>query len=201
LLDAVHRNLGDTKSAVDEAWNVNYHTSGTFITLTYKTVYGEGEAAEQFVFRMQGDSAIHSTSKARSGRSSPLKTGAPKAANGAKAPVLRRKSPSAPTSPAQGPITTLKPGSKGSGCGARIRVRGRLQDMIRAEMFNLEKAASILRCLELSMDTRSVDRKRPYYPDVVEVAGDLIERSLPNLDVLYDGYIRNPLLAGRKIER
>jgi hypothetical protein len=57
LLDAVHRKLGNTKSAVDQAWNVNYHTSGTFITLTYKTVYSEGDAAEQFVFRMQGHSA------------------------------------------------------------------------------------------------------------------------------------------------
>jgi hypothetical protein len=57
LLEAVHRKLGNTKSAVDQAWNVNHHTSGTFITLTYKTVYREGEAAEQFVFRMQGDSA------------------------------------------------------------------------------------------------------------------------------------------------
>jgi hypothetical protein len=57
LLDVVHRKLGNTKSAVDQAWNVNYHTSGTFITLTYKTVYSEGGAAEQFVFRMQGDSA------------------------------------------------------------------------------------------------------------------------------------------------
>jgi hypothetical protein len=57
LLEAVHRKLGDTKSAVDQTWNVNYHTSGKFITLTYKTVYSEGEAAEQFVFQMQGNSA------------------------------------------------------------------------------------------------------------------------------------------------
>jgi hypothetical protein len=85
--------------------------------------------------------------------------------------------------------------------GARIRVRGRLQDMIRVEMFNLEKAVSLLRCLGRSMDTRSEDGQLPNYPDVVEVAGDLIERSLVDLDVLYDGYIPNPLLAGRKIER
>lgn len=57
LLEAVHRKLGDTKSAVDQAWNVNHHTSGTFVTLTYKTIYSEDEAVEQFVFRMQGDSA------------------------------------------------------------------------------------------------------------------------------------------------
>jgi hypothetical protein len=72
--------------------------------------------------------------------------------------------------------------------------------MIRAEMFNLEKAVSVLRCLGQSMDTRPVDEEPPYYPDVVEVAGDLIERSLADLDVLYDGYLPNPLLAGRKIE-
>jgi hypothetical protein len=57
LLEAVHRKLGNTKSAVDQAWSVNYRTSGKFITLTYKTVYSEGEAAEQFVFRIQGESA------------------------------------------------------------------------------------------------------------------------------------------------
>ena len=130
----------------------------------------------------------HSTSKARSGRSPPLKAGVPNVTNRAKAP-------------AQGPTTTRKSGSEVAVRGARIRVRGRLQDMIRAEMFNLEKAASVLRCLVLTMDTRLVDGEPPYYPDVVEVAGDLIERSLADLDVLYDGYIPNPLLAGRKIER
>jgi hypothetical protein len=132
--------------------------------------------------------AAHSTVKARSGRNPPLKTGAPKSENRAKAP-------------AQGPTTTRKPGSEVAGRGARIRVRGRLQEMIRAEMFDLKKAASVLRCLVLSMDTRSMDRESPYYPDVVEVAGDLIERSLADLDVLYDGYLPNPLLAVRKVER
>ncbi|MGO9995826.1 MAG: hypothetical protein ACLPTF_25395 [Steroidobacteraceae bacterium] len=142
----------------------------------------------------------HSTVKVRSGRNPPLKTGTPRAANRAKAPAQRRKTPSAPTPPAQGPITRI-PGSEVAVRGARVRVRGRLQDMIRAEMFNLEKAVSVLRCLGLSMDTRSEDGQPPNYPDVVEVAGDLIERSLADLDVLYDGYIPNPLLAGRKIER
>ena len=132
--------------------------------------------------------AAHSTLKARSSRNPSLKAGTSKSANRAKAPP-------------QGPTATRKPGSKVAGRGARIRVRGRLQDMIRAEMFNLEKAASVLRCLVLSMDTRSVGGEPPYYPDVVEVAGDLIERSLADLDVLYDGYLPHPLLAARKIER
>jgi len=57
LLEAVHRKLGITKSAVDQAWSVNYKISSKFVTLTYKTIYSEGESAEQFVFRMQRDSA------------------------------------------------------------------------------------------------------------------------------------------------
>ena len=142
----------------------------------------------------------HSTVKVRSGRNSPPTTRTPKAGTRAKAPAQRRKTPSAPTPPAQGPITRI-PGAEVAVRGARVRVRGRLQDMIRAEMFNLEKAVSVLRCLGLSMDTRSEDGQLPNYPDVVEVAGDLIERSLADLDVLYDGYIPYPLLAGRKIER
>jgi len=57
LREAAHRKLGNTKSSEKRNWNVNYHTSGTFVTLTYKTVYAEGEASEQFVFRMQDKAA------------------------------------------------------------------------------------------------------------------------------------------------
>jgi hypothetical protein len=50
--------LGKTKSAEKRGWNVNYHTSGTFVTLTYKTSYVEGEADEQFVYRLEGTVAL-----------------------------------------------------------------------------------------------------------------------------------------------
>jgi hypothetical protein len=73
--------------------------------------------------------------------------------------------------------------------------------MIQAELRNLGRAESVLRCLALSMDTQPLDPESPYYPDVVEVVGDLVKRSLVDLDVLYDGYLPNPLMAGRKIER
>jgi hypothetical protein len=53
----------------------------------------------------------------------------------------------------------------------------------------------------LSMDYEPLDAESPYYPNVVEVAGDLVKRSIVDLDVLYDGYIPNPLMATRKIER
>ncbi len=57
LLEAVHRKLGNTKSSEKQTWNINYHTSGTFVTLVYKTTYTEGEASERFVFRMRGNVA------------------------------------------------------------------------------------------------------------------------------------------------
>ena len=138
--------------------------------------------------------AAHSTLKAGSGRNPPLKTGAPKAANRAKAAVQRRKTASAPTSPAQGPTTTCKPESAAAVRGVRIRVRGRLQEMIQAELGNLGRLESVLRCLAHSMEYQSSDDpESPYYPDIAEVACDLLKRSLVDLDVLYDGYIPSPL--------
>ena len=58
LLKAVHRKLGNTKSTSQKGWTVNYHTSGTFVTLNYATIYAEGEAAEQFVYFLQGGRAL-----------------------------------------------------------------------------------------------------------------------------------------------
>jgi hypothetical protein len=58
LLEAVHRKLGNTKSAEKIGWNVNYQTSGTFVTLNYKTAYADGNADEQFVYRLDGKVAL-----------------------------------------------------------------------------------------------------------------------------------------------
>jgi hypothetical protein len=58
LLEAVHKKLGATKSSKEQSWNVNFHTSGTFITLTYATSYESGDASEQFVYRLQGANAL-----------------------------------------------------------------------------------------------------------------------------------------------
>jgi Protein of unknown function (DUF4019) len=58
LLSAIHRKLGNTKSAQNQSWNISYLPAGTFITLTYKTAYSRGEGAEQFMFHVQGDSAV-----------------------------------------------------------------------------------------------------------------------------------------------
>jgi opacity protein-like surface antigen len=58
LLAAVHRKLGTTRSADSQGWNVNYRPSGTLVTLTYKTAYTQGDAAEQFAFAMRDDAAV-----------------------------------------------------------------------------------------------------------------------------------------------
>jgi len=58
LLEAIHRKLGNTKSADKTGWNVNYQTSGSFVTLGYKTVFDGGDAQEQFVFRLQDKTAL-----------------------------------------------------------------------------------------------------------------------------------------------
>lgn len=58
LLDAVHRKLGDVSSSTKSGWNVNYHTSGTFVTLTYDTAFSQGKATEQFVFKLSDSKAL-----------------------------------------------------------------------------------------------------------------------------------------------
>ena len=58
FLDAVHRKLGNTKSSGKTGWNVNYQTSGRFVTLGYKTTFDGGSAQEQFVFRLQDKAAV-----------------------------------------------------------------------------------------------------------------------------------------------
>ncbi len=58
FLDAVHRKLGNAKASDKTSWNVNYQTSGSFVTLGYKTTFDGGSAQEQFVFRLQDKAAV-----------------------------------------------------------------------------------------------------------------------------------------------
>jgi hypothetical protein len=57
LLEAVHRKLGTSAASTRQGWRIDYRPTGTFITLTYQTRYSQGEAQEQFVFRMNGHRA------------------------------------------------------------------------------------------------------------------------------------------------
>jgi hypothetical protein len=53
LLDAVNRKLGKVKTTQLSSWKVNYVTSGHYVVLVYRTTYEQGEADEQFIYRMQ----------------------------------------------------------------------------------------------------------------------------------------------------
>ena len=55
LLEAIHRKLGNIRSANSQGWNVNYNTSGSSVILTYATEYEGGKAEERFSFRLDGD--------------------------------------------------------------------------------------------------------------------------------------------------
>jgi hypothetical protein len=139
----------------------------------------------------------HSTSKARPGRNR-----SPKIRGKAQRPAKRSKKL------AQGRKTSATSGSgtpEGLGPqianGSRIRVRGRLKDVLHAEWFNLGKAESLLRCLWLAMEFVDLGTEGvAYFPNVVEVAGDLVRRSKMDLENLHDGRIPDPLMAALKVE-
>lgn len=58
LLAAVHRKLGDVKSSVRGAWSVHAGVTGTFVSLSYRTHFSEGDATERFDYQLEGDKAL-----------------------------------------------------------------------------------------------------------------------------------------------
>jgi hypothetical protein len=58
LLEGIHRKLGDTRSAKRASWNVNYQTTGVYVTLVYTTQFAAGAATEQFVYHLQDHKAL-----------------------------------------------------------------------------------------------------------------------------------------------
>ncbi|HKR77852.1 MAG TPA: DUF4019 domain-containing protein [Rhodanobacter sp.] len=58
LLAAVHRKLGDVKSSVRGAWSIHAGVTGTFISLSYRTHFSEGDATERFDYQLEGDKAL-----------------------------------------------------------------------------------------------------------------------------------------------
>jgi len=57
ILGALNTKLGKVKSAEKSGWHVNFHTSGTFVTLGFKTQFEKGSGTEQFVFRVSDGKA------------------------------------------------------------------------------------------------------------------------------------------------
>jgi Protein of unknown function (DUF3887) len=57
FLTAVVNKLGPVKSAEKTTWSVNFQTSGTFVTLGYKTEFEKGTGSERFIFRVKNGAA------------------------------------------------------------------------------------------------------------------------------------------------
>jgi opacity protein-like surface antigen len=58
FLDGVHDKLGKYKSGQRVNWKVNYGTSGEIVILDYKSDFENGQASEDFVFRIDGDKPV-----------------------------------------------------------------------------------------------------------------------------------------------
>ncbi len=52
ILEAVHRKLGDMQSAERTRTDTSTGTRGTFVVLSYRTTFSEGQADERFTFRI-----------------------------------------------------------------------------------------------------------------------------------------------------
>jgi hypothetical protein len=68
-----------------------------------------------------------------------------------------------------------------------------LHEAIETERGNLSKAESVLGCLAISMEYEADSVNRPYYPDVAQLARELVRQSINGLDslVLQQRLLRN----------
>jgi hypothetical protein len=68
-----------------------------------------------------------------------------------------------------------------------------LHEAIETERSNLSKAESVLGCLAISMEYEADSEDKPYYPDVAQLARELVRQSINGLDslVLQQRLLRN----------
>jgi hypothetical protein len=57
ILAVIAAKLGRVKSSQKSGWNVNFHTSGTFVTLGFNTDFEKGAGTEQFVYHVSDGKA------------------------------------------------------------------------------------------------------------------------------------------------
>jgi len=53
---------------------------------------------------------------------------------------------------------------------------------IEIERDNLSRAESLLRCLKIAMESEGISSKGPYFPDVAEIAQQMVRKSIRALD-------------------
>jgi hypothetical protein len=133
----------------------------------------------------------HSTGKARSGRNRPSKTKTARRSRTHKAPGLRKRKTnngqsSGPGNKQRDRQRRVEP--QGSDRRAAIPIPSRLREFLDAEHGFLLKVDSLLLCIAKSMDDSAHPITGPYYPDVVELASDLVRRRADTFDdLLSDG--------------
>ena len=70
-----------------------------------------------------------------------------------------------------------------------VRVRGRLKRFLESERDTLVRAHSLLKCVVEAMECHQA-ASGPYFPDVLELAVELLQRRAANLDeLLLDGRV------------
>jgi hypothetical protein len=70
-----------------------------------------------------------------------------------------------------------------------------LHEAIETERDNLSKAESVLGCLAIAMEYETDSINGPYYPDVAQLARELVRQSINGLDslVLQERLLRNKI--------
>jgi hypothetical protein len=79
-----------------------------------------------------------------------------------------------------------------------VHVPEGLHEAIETERGNLSKAESVLGCLAISMEYDADSAYKPYYPDVAQLARELVRQSINGLDslVLQQRLLRNKIKEG-----
>jgi hypothetical protein len=91
-------------------------------------------------------------------------------------------------STAKTPLGVDRPPKAERGRQTALFVPRRLRPFLESERDSLVKAQSLLACIAHSMDHTDHPVLGPYYPDVVQLASDLIKQRTKNLDeLLLDG--------------
>jgi len=73
-----------------------------------------------------------------------------------------------------------------------------LHDAIETERGNLSKAEAVLGCLAIAMEYETDSVNGPYYPDVAQLAREMVRQSINSLDslVLQQRLLRNKIKEG-----
>jgi hypothetical protein len=74
--------------------------------------------------------------------------------------------------------------SKGQAARAAAASTPDLLEVVEAERTRLMQAESLLQCLLVALEGEEVETRSPYYPHVIELACELLTRSIGQLDSL-----------------